>query len=82
MGFSNIFKYLSLAMEATEQAAIVLTKVNAAKDPNSPGGSKITDEEASALVESLDENFSTVVTRICQEAGLPIKSVTVTIDME
>lgn len=82
MGMSDLFKYFGLAMEAVEEAAKVMAKVSVATDKNSPGGKKITKEEAAALAETLDENFSTVVTRICQEAGLDVKSVNVSIEME
>ena len=82
MGFSTIFKYFGLAMEMVEEAAEVIGKVKDAQDEDSPGGSEITEEERAQLIESLDENFSNVVTRICQECGLPVKTVTVDIDME
>jgi hypothetical protein len=82
MGFSTLFKYLGLAMEAAEEAASVLMKVKAVQNEDSPGGKEITTEEMAQLVESLDDNFSNIVTRICREVGLPIKSVTVTVDME
>ena len=82
MSWSTVFRYFGLAMEATEQAVQVMQKVSVATDPNSPGGSRITSDESDALVEQLDENFSVLVTRICQEAGLPIKSVTVSVEIE
>lgn len=82
MGISNVFKYLGLAMEAAEEYAQIMLKVKAAEDEDSPGGKEITDEEMKVLIESLDENFSNVVTRICQEFDLPVKSVTVNVDME
>ena len=82
MAWSDVFRYLGLAMEAAEQAGKAATKIAAAQHPDSPGGKHITTEESDALVESLDENFSTVVTRICQEAGLPVKSVNVSIEID
>lgn len=81
MGFSTLFKYLGLAMEAADQAAQVMTKVAAAVDEDSPGGAEITHEEKLQLATTLDENFSTVVTRICQECGLEVKSVKVEIEI-
>jgi len=82
MGFSSMFKYFGLAMEVAEEAAEVLVKVKGVTADDSPGGEEITDEEMKALVESLDENFSNVVTTICRECGLPVKSVSVKVDME
>lgn len=82
MGFSTIFKYLGLAMEAANQAAEVNAKVQAVKASDSDGGSEITPTEMNNLIESLSSNFSEVVTRICQEVDLPVKSVSVKIDME
>ncbi len=79
MGFSTIFKYLGLAMETANQAAEVSAKLAVAKSADSPGGKEITEDELKVLIESLDENFSTVITRICQEAKLPVQSVKVEI---
>ena len=81
MGWSTVFKYWGLAMEAAEQAAQVMSKMSVATDPNSPGGSEITHEEKLQLATTLDENFSTVITRICQESGLEVKSVKVEIEI-
>lgn len=82
MGWSTIFKYWGFAMEAAEQAADVYQEVQKAKDPNSPGGREITDEEKATLIENLDDNFSQVVTRICEEFDLPIEEVQVIIKMK
>jgi len=81
MGMESIFKYLGLAMEAANQAAIVVARVKEVKDVDSPGGKEITTEEMAQLLSSLDGNFSGVITRICQEAKLPVKSVTVSIEV-
>lgn len=82
MGWSTLFKYLGMAMEAATEAADAFIKVQAAKDPNSPGGTEITDEEKKGLIGSLDENFSRVCTRICEEVGLPVKNIKVEIELE
>jgi hypothetical protein len=81
MGMSTIFKYLGLAMEAATQAASVNAQIKEAKAPDSPGGKEITPEELKTLVEDLDDTFSDVVTRICEEAGLKVKSVNIQIEM-
>jgi hypothetical protein len=81
MGMSTIFKYLGLAMEAATQAASVNAQIKEVKAPDSPGGKEITQEELKMLVENLDDSFSTVVTRICEEAGLKVKSVNVQVEM-
>ena len=81
MGFFTWMKYMGLAMEAAEKMAQVTAEIAPYKDPNSPGGTDITHEEKLKLAADLDDNFSEVVTRICQEAGLEIKSVNVTIEI-
>lgn len=82
MGFSNLFKYLGLAMEAATQAALAKAKIDATKAEDSPGGSEITEGEVLELISSLDANFSEVVTRILQECDLPVKTVKVEIEIE
>lgn len=81
MGYSTIFKYLGLAMEAATQAADVKRKINEAKAVDSPGGKEITEEEMRTLIGSLEGNCSEVVTRICQEVDLPVAGVTISIEL-
>ena len=82
MGWSTLFKYMGLAMEVATTAAAAMTEVAAAQAPGSPGGSEITSEEGKQIIENLDDEFSQVVTRICEEVGLPVKSVKVEIELE
>ncbi len=82
MGMSTIFKYLGLAMEVATQAADIRSKIDAAKSTNSPGGKEITEDEMKTLVNNLEGNCGEVITRICQEVNLPVKSVTIDIELE
>jgi len=77
MGWSTLFKYFGMAMEAAELAASAYMEVVKAKDPNSPGGSVITSDEKKQIIENLDDEMSTVITRICEEVGLPVESVNI-----
>ena len=45
MGWSTVFKYFGLAMEAANAAANAYSEVAHATDPNSPGGTAITESE-------------------------------------
>jgi hypothetical protein len=80
MAISTIFKYLGLAIEAANQAADIKRKISEVKDPDSPGGKEITEEEMKKLLNDVEDNCSEVITRICQEVGLPIAGVTVDIE--
>lgn len=82
MGFRTLWKYLGIAMEAAEVAGETAVAVAAATAPDSPGGAKITVEERKVMVESLDASFSTALTGICRECGLPVKSIKVEVEME
>lgn len=82
MGWSTLFKYFGLAMEAATTAAAAYQEVAKATDPESPGGTKITTEEKIQIIENLDDEFSSALTRICEEVGLPVKSIKIEIDLE
>jgi hypothetical protein len=81
LGIVSIFKYLGLAIEAAGEAKDVMAKIDAMKEESSDGGTEITHAEKLQLASQLDENFGKVVTRICQEVGLEIKQVTVTVEI-
>ena len=81
MGFGTLLKYFGFAMEAVEEVSKIMVEVAPAMDENSPGGKSITTEEKLELATKLDDNFSEIITRICQEVGLDIKSVTVEIEI-
>ena len=82
MGWGTLFKYLGIAMEVATTASGAMKEVAAAQAPDSPGGLTVTGDEAKRIIENLDDEFSNVVTRICEEVGLPVESVSVEIKLK